>query len=470
MSNLADLGVAELAEGIAKGAFSSREATEACLARLKAHGPALNAVAVIDEEGAIAQAVAADAARAAGRLRGPLHGVPLAHKDMMYRKGRVSACGSRIMQGVKATETATVLEKLDAAGALEIAQLNMVEFALGPTGHNAITGPVRNPWDKTRITGGSSSGSGSAVAAGLVPAALGSDTGGSIRMPASICGTVGIKQTYGRVSRAGAMPLSFSLDHVGPLARSVRDAAMILQVIAGHDPRDSTTVDEPVPDFTLGLEDGVKGLRLAVPDDAALGEVDPQVMKAFQATVETYRRLGAEIVAGKIPDLDRANRLTTIVIACEAAAYHARHLRERPQDFGPQTRARLMPGLFHPASRYLETLAARGPFLQEFADGVFARADALIMPTCPMSVPTIAETDAGGDPQAMQKVLAVARFTRMGNFLGLPALSVPCGRDGNGMPIGLQVIGRSFDEATICRIARALERERGSEATARPTL
>jgi aspartyl-tRNA(Asn)/glutamyl-tRNA(Gln) amidotransferase subunit A len=266
------------------------------------------------------------------------------------------------------------------------------------------------------------------------------------------------------------MPLSFSLDHIGPLARSVRDAAMILQAIAGHDPRDSTTVDEPVPDFTASLEDGVKGLRLAVPEEKALGEIDPGVMKAFRASIDTYRRMGAEIVTGRIPDLDRANRLTTIVIACEAAAYHAKWLRERPQDYGPQTRARLMPGLFHPATRYLETLAARGPFLAEFAEGVFTRADALIMPTCPMAVPTIAETDAGGDPQAMQKVLAVARFTRMGNFLGLPAISVPCGRDGNGMPIGLQVIGRSFDEATICRIARALERERGSEAAARPQL
>lgn len=470
MSDLADLGVADLAAGIAKGSFSSREATEACLARLKAHGPKLNAVAAIDEESALAQAVAADAARTAGRMRGALHGVPLAHKDMMYRKGRVSACGSRIMAGVEASETATVLEKLDAAGALEIARLNMVEFALGPTGHNAITGPVRNPWDPSRVTGGSSSGSGAAVAAGLIPAALGSDTGGSIRMPASICGVVGIKQTYGRVSRAGAMPLSFSLDHVGPLARSVRDAAMILQAIAGPDPRDATTLDEPVPDFTTGLEDGVRGLRLAVPEEKALGDVDPAVMKSFLASIDIYRRLGAEIVVGTIPDLDRANRLTTILIACEAAAYHARWLRERPQDYGPQTRARLMPGLFHPATRYLETLAARGPFLAEFADGVFTRADALLMPTCPMAVPTIAETDAGGDPQAMQKVLAVARFTRMGNFLGLPAISVPCGRDGNGMPIGLQVIGRSFDEATICRIARALERERVGQDRAFPAL
>ncbi len=459
--DLAELGVAELAAGIAARRFSSREATEACLARLKAHGPALNAVAAIDEQGALKQADAADALLSAGRAPGPLQGVPLAHKDMMFRAGRVSACGTRIMADTRATETATVLQRLDVAGALEIARLNMVEFALGPTGHNAITGPVRNPWDLSRITGGSSSGSGAAVAARLVPAALGSDTGGSIRMPAAFCGVVGIKQTYGRVSRAGAMPLSFSLDHIGPLARSVRDAAMVLQAIAGPDPRDSTTLDVPAPDLLSPLEAGVTGLRLAVPDDAEFGACDPEVLQAFHAAIEVLARAGATIVPGKLPDLDRANRLTTLIISVEGAAYHGTWLRTRPQDYGPQTKARLLPGLYQPATRYLEALSLRGPLLAEFVATGLGEADAFLMPTAPATTPTIAETDVGGDPAAMQKVIAIARFTRLGNLLGVPAISIPCGFDKRGMPLGLQILGRPLDEALICRVARAYERETG---------
>lgn len=458
-ADLADLGVAELAEGIRERQFSSAEATAACLARLKSIGPKLNAVAQIDEAFALAQADAADALLAAGRVPGPLHGVPLAHKDMMFREGRISACGTRILASTAAEETATVLERLDAAGAIEIARLNMVEFALGPTGHNVITGHVRNPWDPSRITGGSSSGSGASVAARLVPGALGSDTGGSVRLPASICGVVGIKQTYGRVSRAGAMPLSFSLDHIGPLARSVRDAAMVLEAIAGPDPRDPTTLDVPPPDLLGTLEDGVRGLRIAVPDDAAFADCDGEVMAAFHAAVEALKRAGAEIVPGRLPDLDRANRLTTLVISVEGAAYHANWLRERPQEYGAQTRARLLPGLYQPAVRYLEALSLRGPLLAEFVEIGMGGADAFLMPTSPATTPTIAETDVGGDAGAVQKVIAIARYTRLGNFLGVPAISVPAGFDARGLPIGLQIMGRPLDEALICRVARAYERE-----------
>lgn len=456
-ADLADLGVAALAEGIRDRRFSSREATLACLARLKSIGGTLNAVAAIDEASAIAQAEAADLQLAAGRAPGPLHGVPLAHKDMMYREGRVSACGSRIMADVQARETATVLQLLDAAGAIEIARLNMVEFALGVTGHNAITGPVRNPWDTARVTGGSSSGSGAAVAARLVPAALGSDTGGSIRMPAALCGVVGIKPSYGRVSRAGVMPLAFSLDCVGPLARSVRDAAMVLQAIAGPDPRDSTTVDAPPPDLLSTLELGVNGLTIAVPD--TLGDCDGEIGSAFEAAVDVFRRAGAEIRQTRLPDLDRATRLAALITAVEGAAYHANWLRTRPQDYGPQTRARLLPGLYQPAVRYLEALSLRASLLAEFMAESLAGADAFLLSTSPVTTPTIAETDVGGDPAALQKVLSMARYTRLANLLGVPAISMPAGFDRNGMPIGLQIIGRPLDEALICRIARAYERE-----------
>ncbi|RMD65400.1 MAG: amidase, partial [Alphaproteobacteria bacterium] len=244
---LADLGLVEAARGIVARQFSSLELTEACLARIARIGPALNCIAAIDPDAARHAARAADDELAAGRIRGPLHGVPLAHKDMFYRAGRRSACGSRILADFIPEVTAHVLTRLDAAGALDIAQLNMVEFALGTTGHNEITGTPRNPWNPAHIPGGSSSGSAVAVAARLVFAALGSDTGGSIRLPAACCGLIGLKPTYGRVSRFGVMPLSFTLDHIGPLARTVADAAWILQVIAGPDPADPTSSPQPVP-------------------------------------------------------------------------------------------------------------------------------------------------------------------------------------------------------------------------------
>ena len=248
MTDLAGLSLSEVAAAIATRRISSLEATQACLDALDQAGPALNCVAGVDHEAALAAAAAADEELAAGRVRGPLHGVPLAHKDMFYRAGRPAACGSRILADFVPDHTASVLARLDAAGALDVAQLNMVEFALGTTGHNEITGDVRNPWNPAHIPGGSSSGPGAAVAARAVFGALGSDTGGSIRLPAACCGLVGIKPSYGLVSRHGALPLSFTLDHVGPLTRTVGDCAMLLQAIAGHDPRDPTTAARPVPD------------------------------------------------------------------------------------------------------------------------------------------------------------------------------------------------------------------------------
>jgi aspartyl-tRNA(Asn)/glutamyl-tRNA(Gln) amidotransferase subunit A len=435
------------------------ELTRIALDRLERIGPALNAVAGLDRDGALAVAAAADADLAKGRVRGPLHGVPLAHKDMYYRKGRVTACGSRINADFRPDRTATALQRLDAAGALDIARLNMVEFAYGPTGHNEITGPVRNPWNTAHITGGSSSGSGVSVAARLVYGALGSDTGGSIRFPAGICGIFGAKPTYGRVSRAGAMPLAFSLDHVGPLTRNVEDAALILQIIAGHDPDDTTTSTRPVPDYLAGLERGVKGLRVAVPENYFYDRIDPGVEKLVRDSLEVYRRIGAELVPVRVSGVETANELTALIISVEAAAYHSRWLRERRGDYGKQTLSRLLGGLAVPATRYLEALSLRASMLEEFVEQVFAKADVLHVPMLPMPVPTIAETDVGAGAGATEMLIHIGRNTRVFNYLGLPAFSVPCGFTKSGLPCGFQLVGRPFDEARLFQAARAYERE-----------
>lgn len=457
---LAAMTLTEVADAIAAKKVSSLEATRNCVERLERHGPALNSLCALDAEAALEAARAADADLAAGRTRGPLHGVPLAHKDMFYRAGRPSACGSRILADFVPEVTATALARLDQAGALDIARLNMVEFALGTTGHNEITGAVRNPWNPAHITGGSSSGSGASVAARLVYGALGSDTGGSIRLPAAACGLVGIKPTYGRVSRFGAMPLSFTLDTVGPLTRTVADAALILRTIAGADPDDPTSSAEPVPDYLAGLEDGVRGLRIATPENYFYDPVDDEVAALTRASLEVYAGLGAEIVPVEMPaSLVRANAMTMLIIGVEGAAYHGRWLETRRDDYGRQTLGRLLPGLVHPARRYVEALSLRRQVIEELGAAVFERADVLHTPVWPIPIPTIEESDVASNPGFTEFITATGHCSRPVNYTGLPGVSVPAGFTGNGLPAAFQLIGRPFDEARLLRAARAYERE-----------
>jgi aspartyl-tRNA(Asn)/glutamyl-tRNA(Gln) amidotransferase subunit A len=458
---IAALSLTGVAAKIAAKELSAVEVTEAALDRIARHGDALNCIAAVDPDEALVQARKSDEALAKNGPSGSLHGVPLAHKDMYYRAGRVSACGSKIRADYVPEITSTALAKLDAAGALEVARLQMVEFATGPTGHNEMTGTPRNPWNTEYITGGSSSGSGSAVAGRLVYGALGSDTGGSIRIPAYCNGLVGMKATYGRVSRYGAMPLSFSLDHVGPLCRTVNDCAVITQAVAGYDPDDPTTSREPVGDYTAGIEDGVKGLRLGVPANHFFDDVDEEVRIAIEASIEVYRKLGAEIVEIEIPGIAHGFALGEVLGRVEAATYHSTNLRERPQDYGTQTRNRLMQGFYYPGTRYIEALNLRGQLLAQFTEVVFDVADMLIAPSVPMAVPTIAETDLSANQGFLDTIARFGSCTRPFNFLGLPALGVPCGFTSNGLPTGYQIVGRSFDEATLFRAARAYERETG---------
>lgn len=461
LGEIAALGLEGLAEAIRQRQLSSLEVTRVAIDGLQRHGRRLGYVAGMDPEQALADAAAADRRLAATGSVGPLHGVPLAHKDMFYRAGRVSACGSRICADQVRDVTATVLTRLDAAGALDVARLNMVEFALGTTGHNEITGSPGNPWNPAFITGGSSSGSGGAVAAGLLPAALGSDTGGSVRLPATCCGLVGLKPSYGRVSRHGAMVLSWTLDHVGILTRNVRDCALMLQAIAGADPADSTCSARAVPDCLATIEKGVEGLRIGVERDYFYQGVEPAVARHVEASLEVYRALGAEIVPVTMPGLERANPLTTLIIAVEGASNHAVWLRERREEYGKQTLGRLLAGLTYPATHYLDALKLRHALLQSF-EAAFQQADLIHSPVLPFQVPTIAESDLAANPGFSEYVVATGHCTRPYNYLGLPAISVPAGFGANGLPCGFQLAGRPFSEPQLLRAARAFERETAS--------
>jgi aspartyl-tRNA(Asn)/glutamyl-tRNA(Gln) amidotransferase subunit A len=446
-----------VAKAIASKQFSSHEVTRSCLHRVAQWQPKLNAFMAVEAEAALKAADEADAALAKDGNCGPLHGVPLAHKDMYYDAGKVSTCGSLIRRDFVATSTSTALQRLKDAGSIRLGSLQMVEFAYGPTGHNYHHGAVHNPWKSGHITGGSSSGSGSAVAARLTFAALGSDTGGSIRMPAHFCGVTGLKVTWGRVSRAGAMPLSQSLDTVGPLARTVEDCALLLGLMAGADPEDPTASLAPVPDYMAATAASIKGLKIGVPTSFYVDELDADVAKALDETIALLKREGADIVKVELPDQRQLSAACQIVLATEAAAYHKRWLIERPQDYGPQVLMRLQNGLAIPGVLYLEAMRWRGPALAAHIAAT-SDVDAVLAPVAPVAAPTIVESDVGNSPNAEAVIQRLTRFTRPINYLGLPSLSIPSGFNPKGLPIGMQLVGRSFDEATLLTIGAAFQR------------
>jgi aspartyl-tRNA(Asn)/glutamyl-tRNA(Gln) amidotransferase subunit A len=451
------MSLTSVAKAIADKRVSSREATKSCLDRIAQWEPRLNAFMAIEADTALAAADAADAALARGNSGGALHGVPLAHKDMYYDAGKVVTCGSKIRRDFVATTTSTALQRLKDAGTIRLGSLQMSEFAYGPTGHNAHFGAVHNPWAVDHITGGSSSGSGSAVAARLTFAALGSDTGGSIRMPAHFCGVTGLKTTVGRISRAGAMPLSQSLDTVGPLARTAEDCALLLGLMAGADPADPTAIAGPLPDYMSATEEPIKGLTIGVPTAFYVDDLDPEVARILDETVAVLKREGAKIVQVELPDQRQLTAACQFVLAVEAAAFHKRWMIERPQDYGPQVLMRLQNGLAIPGVSYLEVMRWRGPALAAHlaaVDGV----DAVLAPVAPVAAPTIAESDVGNSPDAEAVIQRLTRFTRPINYLGLPSLSIPAGFTDRGLPVGMQLVGRSFDEAMLLRIGAAFQR------------
>jgi aspartyl-tRNA(Asn)/glutamyl-tRNA(Gln) amidotransferase subunit A len=451
------LSLTAVAQAIAKNQFSSREVTQSCLERIAKWQPRLNAFMAIEAEAALAAAGAADAALAKGKSGGVLHGVPIAHKDMYYDAGHVVTCGSQIRRDFVATTTSTALQRLKDAGTIRLGSLQMAEFAYGPTGHNSHYGAVHNPFAVDHITGGSSSGSGAAVAARLTFAALGSDTGGSIRLPAHFCGVTGLKPTYGLISRAGAMPLSQSLDTVGPLARSAEDCALLIGLMAGADPEDPTTLARPVPDYAAATRQPINGLRIGVPTAFYVDDLDSEVAAILDETIAVFRREGADIVQVELPDQHQLTAACQLVLAVEAAAFHKRWLIERPQDYGPQVLMRLQNGLAIPGVSYLEAMRWRGSALAAHNAAV-AGIDAVIAPVAPVAAPTIVESDIGNSPDAEAVIQRLTRFTRAINYLGLPSLAIPAGSTRRGLPVGMQLIGRSFDEAMLLRIGAAFQR------------
>jgi aspartyl-tRNA(Asn)/glutamyl-tRNA(Gln) amidotransferase subunit A len=451
------MSLVAVAKAIAEKRVSSHEVTRSCLRRIAEWQPKLNAFMAVEAEAALKAADDADAALAGGQIGGALHGVPLAHKDMYYDAGKVVTCGSQIRRDFVPNTTSTALQRLKDAGQIRLGSLQMVEFAYGPTGHNVHYGAVRNPFATDHITGGSSSGSGSAVAARLTFAALGSDTGGSIRMPAHFCGVTGLKTTYGRISRAGAMPLSQSLDTVGPLARTAEDCALLLGLMAGADSQDPTCSTAEVPNYMAAAAGSVKGLKVGVPTSFYVDDLDAEVARVLDDTIATLKREGADIIRVELPDQRQLTAACQLVLATEAAAYHKRWLIERPQDYGPQVLMRLQNGLAIPGVSYLEALRWRGPALAAHVSAT-ARVDAVLAPVAPVPAPTLAESDVGNSAGAEAVIQRLTRFTRPINYLGLPSLAVPAGFTVKGLPVGMQLIGRSFDEATLLALGAAFQR------------
>ena len=450
------LTLCEAAAAIREGRFSSREVVQAAIERAERLQPILNTFISLDGDRALVAADRADEARARGEDVGPLHGVPVAHKDMFYRAGRTVTCGSRIRRDFVPDYTATLLARLDAAGAIDLGGLNMSEFACNPYGLNVLVGRAKNPWNPDRIAGGSSSGSGASTAAGLVYGSFGSDTGGSVRLPAGICGVVGLLGTASRISRHGVMPLSFSLDNAGPLARTVRDCARLTGVVAGLDPLDPTSGDQEVPDYEAALETPIKGLRIGFPVRHHWDDLAADVKARLEASLDVFRQLGAQIVDVEPPDPRPLDALANTIILSEAAAIHRRWLVERADDYTPLVRDRIRFGFAFPAARYVEALSLRSSQLNRYVDTVFSKVDVLHMPLLAQPVPTMAsiEESLAGKPDLS---FNLADNTRLFNYLGLPALTVPCGLGDDGLPVAFQLVGAPFTEGRLFNAGHAFQ-------------
>lgn len=442
-AEIAKLDLCALAEAITGGEITSEIATTVALDRLAQVGGAFNAVKRLHRARALEAARAADKARAAGAKLGPLHGVPLAHKDLLYRAGDLSEGGSKIRAGFRADTTATVIERLDAAGAIDLGRLHLAEFALSPTGFNAHEGHALNPWNPAHVPGGSSSGSAVAVAARCVAASLGTDTGGSLRHPGAMCGLIGLKPTWGLVPTRGVMPLSASLDCVGPLTRTARDAALMMSALTGR---------------SCNPNSDLRGFTIALPGGYYREILHPEVAQALDAVKAVFLDLGVRLVDTTPPDMALINAMMHLVMSVEAATIHRRWLIERPEDYADQVRARIEPGLFYPATRYVEAQSMRTTITQDWLNTCLGACDLALIPAIPVPVPTIAATTEGSPADVARAIAEVTHCTRGINYLGLPAASVPCGFDGAGLPIAFQLVGRPFAEAAMLGAAAAYQR------------
>ncbi len=444
-----ELSLVAAVQAVRRGTISALELTEACLARIAARDGELCAFITLEPERARQAALAADAQRQRGEALGPLHGIPLAHKDLFCRAGRPTTCGSRLWTDFVPDYSASLLEFLEAAGAIDLGSLNMSEFAFHPDGMNVLKGPARNPWDPSRVAGGSSGGSAAALAAGFVFGSLGSDSGGSIRSPAALNGVVGLLPSFGRLRRRGMVVSSASLDGPGPMARSAADCAQLFSVLTGA---------APAPSLALA------GHRIGVPPGATLQGLPAALGAALTGAIETWAQAGARIVEVTLPDLASLNALAGIIFACEVAATHADSLRRQAADFTPAVRQRLLIGFGFTADDYLRAVEVRSAAQAEFLARAFAYVDTLLLPSAADVAPKLSEVEA----RAAEPVLSGAAFelatpadpsyfTRAINYLGLPALALPCGSS-QDLPLGFQLVGRPLADEYLLGLGQAFEK------------
>jgi aspartyl-tRNA(Asn)/glutamyl-tRNA(Gln) amidotransferase subunit A len=447
-----ELTLSAAAKEIEARRLSPVELTDSVLSRIDAVDGALHAFACVTADLAQTAAKAAEQYIAAGHYLGALHGIPLGIKDLYNTAGVPTTSSSQVRADYVPDTDALVVERLLAAGMVMVGKTHTHEFAYGP-----ITPTTRNPWDTGRIPGGSSGGSGAAVAAGACMVGLGSDTAGSIRIPASLCGTVGLKPTYGRVSRRGVASLSWSLDHVGPLTRNVRDAALVLNTIAGHDRLDPASVDVPVPDYTAGLNDGIAGLRVGVPSNYYFEHVHDDVAAAVRAAINVLEGLGADLREVTIPYADAIMPSEWAILLPEASAYHQESLRHKGDLYGADVRLFLETGELILATDYIKALRVRTLMQQAWA-AMFDDIDVLAAPCVPSVAPEVGARDiVWADGTTEDITSALVRLPSPGNLIGLPTLALPVGFDPAGLPLGMQVLGRPFDEATVLRVGHAYE-------------
>jgi aspartyl-tRNA(Asn)/glutamyl-tRNA(Gln) amidotransferase subunit A len=454
-NELCFLSIAQLAEQIQKKAVSPVEVTQAYLDRIATIDPKLNSYLTITAERALQEARTAEAEIRANAYRGPLHGIPLAHKDIVDTKGIKTTCASKVLKDNVPDYDAAVIERLQAAGSVLLGKLNMNEFAtMLPSQY---FGRVNNPWNLAHTPGGSSSGSGVAVAAGLCAGSLGTDTGGSIRIPAAFCGIVGLKATHGRVSLFGVTPLAWSLDHIGPMTRTVKDAALMLQVVAGYDARDLISSETSVSNYTAKLTGDIKGLRLGVPKQFFPEYTDPDVKAAFDAAVKVLAGLGARIEEVKLPSLDDVwSTIAQVILNGEANAWHEPYLKAQAEDYGPGVRKFLERGKPTLATDYVRAQRAKTQLCRDM-DTAFAHIHALLTPGELVPPPAHEARTATIAGREVSLMAALISATCPFNITGQPALTVPCGFTSSGLPIALQIVGKAFDEATVLQVGHAYE-------------
>jgi len=458
VTELLNIDLCEAARRIRTGETSSEALTRLALARARAVQPLVNCFISIDEKQAMDDARAADAALARGEPLGALHGVPLAHKDMIYRAGHITTGGSTLLAQHRPRITATVAQRLQEAGAIWLGGLHMAEFAANPIGQNASYGDCRNAWDHHRISGGSSSGSAVAVALRACYGSLGSDTGGSIRLPAALNGIVGLRPTYGRVSRYGILPRTWSLDTIGPMARTARDCARLLGVIAGADPRDCTASTLPVPDYESQLTGEIAGLRVAVPVNYFYDDTTPEMRAGLAHSLDSLIDLGARVVEVTVLNADLLYQLGNLISQVEAAAIHANLVKEGGDAYPLVLKTRMQSGAYVPAVDYIGALSARARLVEAFTAEVFGCADVLHLPVIGRTAPSFDEIVPSSSSDVFPLLARTARCTRPFSTLGMPALAVPAGFTSQGLPIAFQLVGRPFAEGTLLQVADAYQR------------